>query len=263
MAEKGKEVQKLDERSVEFVPFGSKDIIKLNTSIVRNFVANPTRSGKVPDDRQCIKFVMLCKAKKLNPFEGDAFLIGFDGKDGPEFSLVTAHQAFLKRAETNPEYDGMDSGVTVTAEDEPYVTDDNKVRVIRKTKTGYTYERPGDIVYPDEKLVGAWARVDFKSRKTSMYKAIALEAFDKGRSLWSSNKSGMLVKCAEADALRSSFPTLLGGLYLEHEMRSGLAPDSADAVPQSATAALNEALNKAKPEPEPAIIDAEAEIVSE
>jgi hypothetical protein len=110
------EIQKTEERAVEFIPFGSKDAIKLTAAMVRSFIANPTKSGALPDDRQCIRFVMLCKAKRLNPFEGDAFLIGYDNeRDGPQFSLITAHQAFLKRAEANDEYDGMKSGVIVEA----------------------------------------------------------------------------------------------------------------------------------------------------
>jgi len=205
------------ERSVDFIPFGSNDTIKLSAKMVEQFIAVPTKSGQLPDERSCIRFVMLCKAKRLNPFEGDAFLIGYDGQDGPNFSLITAHQAFLKRAESSEEYDGMLSGVTVEA---AFIesADYSNVTIIRKQAGQICYEREGDFLFAEEQLLGAWAKVNFKNRKTPMFKRIKRSVFDTQRSRWKVDPAGMLVKCAEADALRSSFPTLLGGLYIEQEM---------------------------------------------
>jgi hypothetical protein len=54
-----------------------------------------------------------------------------------------------------------------------------------------------------------------------MTKRLKLSTFDKGRSLWKTNPEGMIVKCAEADALRSSFPQLIGGMYLREETDAG------------------------------------------
>jgi phage recombination protein Bet len=131
---------------------------------------------------------MMCAAKRLNPFEGDAFLIGYDGAQGPKFSLITAHQAFLKRAEPHPEYDGMTSGIMVI-------------------RDGKMIDLEGDFHLEDDKIVGGWATVYFKNRSHPMHKKLRLTRFDT-----------KLCKCAEADALRSSFPTLLGGLYTQEEM---------------------------------------------
>src|SRR5438477_1143011 len=91
-------IQKAEERSVEFTPHGSQDKIKLTVGMVQRMVAVPTKSGRTCSERDAFKFIMLCRARRLDPFQGDAFLIGFDAKDGPQFSLITAHQAFLKRA---------------------------------------------------------------------------------------------------------------------------------------------------------------------
>jgi len=146
-----------------------------------------------------MKFLMMCRARKLDPFEGDSFFIGFDTQDGPRFSLITAHQAFLKRAELNPEYDGMESGVIVI-------------------RDNAAIELEGDFHLDSDTLVGGWCRVYFKNRSKPMFKRVKLTTFNKGTQLWASNPSGMITKCAEADALRSSFPTLLGGLYLKEEL---------------------------------------------
>ncbi len=192
-------------RSAAYKPFMEEDEIRLTVSIVQNLICVPTKTGKRCDEAQAKKFIALCKARKLNPFAGDAYLIGYDSKDGPTFSLITAHQAFLKRAEVHPEFDGFESGVIV------------------QTPAGDVLDREGDFVFDNETLLGGWAVVFFKNRKHPMKRRPKLSTYQKcydgkpyGR--WKDDPAGMIVKVAEADALRSSFPTLLGGMYLEDEM---------------------------------------------
>jgi phage recombination protein Bet len=184
---------------MEFVPYGAQDKIKLSISIIKNLVCVKTKSGKTCSDQDAIKFMMLCSARRLNPFEGDCFLIGYDGKDGPTFSLITAHQAFLKRAELNAEYDGMKSGIIVQEGEE-------------------IKDLEGDFYLDSQKPIGGWATVLFKNRKQPMHKRIRLKRFQKAWGIWQEDAAGMVCKCAEADALRSSFPTMLGGLYLKEEL---------------------------------------------
>lgn len=195
-------------KEMEFVPFGQADSIKLSVEIVKNLIAVPTKSGKTCSDREAIKFMMLCKAQRLNPFAGDAYLIGYDGRDGATFSLITAHVAFLKRAETHPEFDGMKSGIIV-------VDGDDVLSDIE-----------GDFHLPKQKVVGGWATVYFKNRKHPITRRVKLSRFQKSFGVWQEDPAGMICKVAEADALRSSFPTLIGGLYMKDEIN----PDSADAV---------------------------------
>lgn len=194
------EVSKKEEKTITYVPYGAKDKIELSIGIVNQFIANPTKSGKLPEKKDIVNFMMMCQAKRLNPFEGDAFLIGYDGKNGPSFSLITAHQAFLKRAELHPEFDGMESGVSV------------------RDKDGNFVERQGDFYFDDEELLGGWAKVHFKKRNIPIFKRVNLKTFRKPTQFWDNNPAGMIVKCAEADALRSSFPTMLGGLIIKEEM---------------------------------------------
>src|SRR5437660_1505366 len=204
MSEQTKPAPK-DERLVEFVPIGCTDKIKLSVKIVQNLIAVPTRGGRTCSERDALRFIMLCAARKLNPFEGDAFLIGYDGKNGPEFSLITAHQALMKRAEVHPEFDGMESGVIVQNGE-------------------FTAELSGDFHTEEQTLVGAWAKVFFKTRKYPSTERIALRNFIKRTSdgtptkFWNENPSGQIVKCAEASALRKAFPTMCGGMYLREEI---------------------------------------------
>jgi phage recombination protein Bet len=225
-----------DEKStVEIVPFGTDERIRLSIKMVRDLIAQPTRSGKLPDDRQCIKFIMLCKARHLNPYEGDSFLLGYDTQSGPQFSLITAHQVFLKRAEASQGFNGMQSGVII------------------KTEDGQVTEREGDIVFEGEKLLGGWAKVFRKDREIPFYRRLKLETFSTGQSRWAKDGAGMIVKCAEADSLRSAFPTHLGGLYVAEEA----PPIDVTAAqvpiprPQIGNGKATAVVAEAEPEPQP------------
>lgn len=184
----------------EYIPIGSDSPIKLGVDIVRNLIARPTKSGKLPSQNDCLRFIALCKAKHLNPFEGDCYLLGYDGGNGPEFSQITAHQVLLKRAEANKEFDGMESGVILYGGEGPPI------------------EREGDFYNQKvETLLGGWAKVYRRDRSRPMYRRVNFSTFDTGQSRWKKDPAGMIVKCAEADALRSTFPTHLGGLYTAEE----------------------------------------------
>lgn len=189
-------------RVIEFTPFGAKDKIQLSINIVKRIIAVKTKTGKSCTDEDAFKFMLMCQARHLNPFEGDAFLIGYDTQSGPQFSLITAHQAFLKRAEVHAEFDGMESGTIVL-------------------RQGAVIDLLGDWHMPTDNVLGGWATVYFKNRKYPMKKRLRLARFNKGFGVWKEDPAGMIVKCAEADALRSSFPTMLGGMFISEELPPG------------------------------------------
>ena len=213
----------------EFTPFGSQDKIKLSVTMIQSLIAVKTKSGKTCSELEAIKFIAMCQARRLNPFEGDAFLIGYDGKDGPSFSLITAHQAFLKRAEMSNEYDGMKSGIIVQNDDDTM------------------QDMEGDFFMEGQELLGGWATVYFKNRSQPMHKRIRLKRFQKSWGIWQEDPAGMICKCAEADALRSSFPTMLGGLYLREEMSA--VPETKMATPIFGEQHITKPLLNRNPEP--------------
>lgn len=224
---------------MEFVPFGAADKIKLTIAIVQTIIAVPTKSGRTCSERDAMKFMMLCQAQRLNPFAGDAFLIGYDGQNGPTFSLITAHQAFLKRAETCKDYDGMESGIIIQDKDDSIK------------------EIEGDFHLPDQVVLGGWAKVYHKGRTKTTYRRIRMERFNNGFAQWKVDAPGMICKCAEADALRSTFPTLLGGLYVEGEqmtivdVTSQPAPPSGSPLVQIAAPAPDTESRPDETSPEP------------
>jgi len=223
-------VSKKENAEVTFVPFGASDAIKLTVGMIKTMLAVKTKSGKMPDDNDCIKFLALCQARKLNPFEGDAFLIGYDSKDGPKFNLITSIQAFLKRAEASPAYDGMESGIIVE-------------------RNGKIEKIEGDFYLKGDKVLGGWATVHRKGQQFPIKKTIRLERFYKAYGIWLDDAAGMICKCAEADALRTSFPTMLGGMYLPQELEGDTPKTTAPVF--TAPEGKEEKKPKAQPEPEP------------
>lgn len=206
----------LSGKRIAYVPQGETAPIELNVQMVKQFLVKPTKTGGMPTDADVLKFVMLCKARELNPWVGDAFLVGYDGKDGPEYSLITSVHALHKRADRCDGYQGFSAGVVV--------------------KIGDAVQEIPGTCYPDgAALLGGWARVIRSDRIEPFYASVRLQSFDKGRSLWNSDKAGMIRKCALAMALREAFPNQTSGLYTTDELPAMVAS----------------AADKAKPEPEP------------
>lgn len=222
----------IEDREITYVPMGATEKISLTVGMVIKFLCRPTKQGFVCTTEHAMRFMMLCKARGLNPWEGDAYLVGYDAKDGPEFNLVTAHQAFLKRAEAHPKFDGMESGIVV-ADDQDVVVD-----------------VPGDFLEVGLKLAGGWARVHRSDRKFPTYRRLNLSAFQKPFGVWLSNPQGMIVKCAEADAMRSAFPNSLAGLYVDGEpLHESPSPASAAMVARVNPAAVLAEIIDATPPP--------------
>jgi phage recombination protein Bet len=184
---------------ITYTPVGESESITLTIDRVKEFLCIPTRSGVMPTNSQVMKYMMLCKAQSLNPWVNDAYLVGYDSKDGPSFSLIVSHQALLKRAECSPEYDGLESGVIVKVGDQ-------------------IIERHGKVTYDGEKLIGGWGRVHRKDRKISTYDSVNFKTYNTGRSRWAADPEGMIVKVAEAAALRKTFPSTLAAMYCAEEM---------------------------------------------
>lgn len=225
-------IVKRDDNAVEYVPFGARESIKLSVGIIQQFVANPTREGDLPSPRDAMKFLMLCRAGQLNPFAGDAFLVGYRDRNSGSvaWSLITSISAFYKRAEACANYDGIESGVIVRAGD------------------GSVVDRSGDFMFDDDTLLGGWAKVYRKDRKFATERRVKLETYLKPYGVWKNDPAGMICKVAECHALRDTFPTMLGGLHSEQEMGGDVFEGEVKAPKRS----LNELLSNVPDDPKPA-----------
>lgn len=199
----------LEEKSVTYIPLGEKKEMTLTFGQVFRLLVTPTKKGKYPSNGDILKFMKLCEARLLNPWVGDAYLVGYDTDDGPVFNLITSYQALLKRAELNPQYDGMAGGVMVLVQSS-------------------VAEKEGTLILPGvETLLGAWARVFRKDRSVQTYVNVEFKTYDTGRSRWAKDRSGMIVKVGKAAGLREAFPNQCGGLYVREEfdaIEQGIAP---------------------------------------
>lgn len=204
-------LDKILSEGVTYKTFGTERDVHLVGREAYEAFALPTTSGKMPTRAHLSTFLKTCEASRLDPWARDAFLIGYDTQSGPVFNTIVAHQSFLKRAEVNKAYRGMESGVivrTVKERDEAGEPIKFGTEII---------EREGDFVDIDEIVIGGWAKVYREDRTIPCYRRARLSIYTTGKSRWKADPGGMICKVAEADALRSSFPNVLGGLYISEE----------------------------------------------
>jgi phage recombination protein Bet len=221
-------VVKFEDREVVYVPLAEAESIRITVGMVKNTLAVRSRSGAEPAERDLLTYMMLCKSRRLNPFVGDAYLLGYDTQDGTKWSLITAVQALRKRAEAHPDYDGCQRGVIVE-------------------RNGDLIEREGSIVLDGETLIGGWALCKRKGQSLPYRETVKLSVYTTGKSRWNKDPAGMIVKCAESAALRRAFPSDLAGLYLREEFESEDKPQ----VPQATgIEGLRSRLSSIAPPPE-------------
>ena len=162
-------------------------------------IAVPTKNGKMPEEKDCLRFMNLCAARKLNPWSGDCFMLGFDGEKGAKFEMIVSYQALLKRAEGTASFEGLQGGVIV------------------QVANGDIVNRAGHIVLKGETLIGGWAMAYRSDRRVPHESAVALSTFDKQNRRWKEDPAGMITKCAKSAVLREAFPSNCGGMYIDEE----------------------------------------------
>lgn len=187
-------------------------------------------------DKEVGMFLELCRLQRLNPWTKEVYLVKYGSAPA---SMITGKEVFTKRANRNPNFEGMEHGVVVA----------------RKGAQGVQFERrEGAAVYPEfgEKLAGGWARV-FVRGKRPVYAELALAEYTTGKSNWAKMPAVMINKCAQVAALRLAFPEEYQGLYTPEEMgQAGEYAAQAASAPQEAPQRPTEA---------PAAIEVEAEAV--
>lgn len=168
------------------------ELVKLTGNTVKNYL---TRGNEVVSDQEVVMFINLCKYKKLNPFLNEAYLVKFKGAPA---QIIVGKEAFMKKAETNPNFDGMEAGLIVQSGDE-------------------ILEIEGSFMSPKDKLLGGWAKVYRKDRHFPYVSKVSLQEYSKGQSTWKNIPSTMIRKTAIVQAMREAFPVELGSMYTEEE----------------------------------------------
>ncbi|WP_282801160.1 phage recombination protein Bet [Secundilactobacillus kimchicus] len=165
--------------------------VKLSPGIVKQYLVSG--NGKVTD-QEIVMFMQLARYQHLNPFLNEAYLVKFGSSPA---SIIVSKEAFMKRANANPHYQGVQAGIMVARGDD-------------------IVQLNGAVKLPSDKLIGGWATVKRDDREDT-HVEIALEEFSKGQSTWKSMPQNMIRKSAIVNALREAFPEQLGDMYTEDD----------------------------------------------
>ena len=168
--------------------------VTLTEEIVTNHLAKG--NGKVTRS-DIIQFTSLCLYNELNPFLQEAYLVKYSN-DAPA-QMVVSKEAFMKRADINPEYGGYTAGIIV--------------------KTGDKLEELEGCFFDaaQSQLVGGWAKVVRKDRDREIVMKVSMHEYNKNMSLWKEKPATMIRKVALVQALREAFPAL-GSMYTQEEV---------------------------------------------
>lgn len=181
---------------IEYKDFAGSTV-KLSTDIIRRYICP---NGNI-SDQEAMMFLMLCKHQGLNPFVRDAYLV----KYGSQATMVVGRDAFTKKAQKNPKYKGMSSGVVVL------------------NLKGEIENRKGEIVLNEEELLGGWAEVYIDGWVDPMFVTVNFNEYvqmkdGKPNAMWNSKPATMIRKVAVVHALREAFPADLSGCYSQDEL---------------------------------------------
>ena len=200
MGRLGNEKHKNDDKVMNFKV--GNDNVQLSINLVKRYL-----SGDNPNvtESEIMHFMKLCKARGLNPYIRDAYLIKYG--DQPA-AIIVAKDAVEKRAIQNPKYDGKEVGIYVENKD-----------------TGELIKREGSILRKNkEELVGAWCTVYRKDWKYPITKEVNFDEYIQKKkdgtpnTNWENRPVTMLTKVAIVQALREAFIEELSGMYEAEEM---------------------------------------------
>ncbi|EAG9591275.1 phage recombination protein Bet [Listeria monocytogenes] len=166
--------------------------VKLSGNIIAQYLV---RGNEQVTEQEIVMFLQLCRYQKLNPFLNEAYLVKFKGSPA---QIITSKEAFMKRAESHPQYDGLIAGIVVERE-------------------GQMVEVEGAIKLDKDRLIGGWAKVYRKDRDKPVVTKISLSEFGKGQATWKQMPLNMIRKTAIVNAMREAFPDNLGAMYTEDE----------------------------------------------
>lgn len=189
-------------KKMEIGTFGGKTV-SLSPNDVRNYLISG--DAEKVTIKEVMTFLNLCKFNGLNPWLKEAYCIKYGNSPA---TMVVGKEAYLKRAETDPAYDGMEAGIIILSKD------------------GTIENRVGTFHTKEEPIYGGWARVWRKDRSHPVTIEVSFDEYA-GRtkdgqlnSQWRSKPATMIRKVALVQALREAFPGNIEGLYEAEEMSS-------------------------------------------
>ena len=186
-------------KSVSFMSNGMQ--VELTPEVVRNYLVSGDKEKVTM--QEVAMYINLCKYAGLNPWLKEAYCIKYGSEPA---TMVTGKEAFTKRADREPAFDGMQAGIIVTNED------------------GEIIYREGAAKLPNEAIIGGWAEVFRKDRSHSTRVEVSFDEYamkKKDGTLnqqWRTKPATMIRKVAIVQALREAFPQSFGGMQAAEEL---------------------------------------------
>ena len=210
--------------------------IKLSFGTVRAYLVQG--HPEYVTDQEIIFFMGTCKARGLNPFKKDCYLVKYTERENA--AIITSIDYYRSRAKAQKDCQGWKSGIIL-------LTPDRKLEF-----------RPGSFILDDETLVGGWFKAKPAGWEDPYEWSVPLAPYVKKTregnvtQFWTPEKqSGMISKVAESQGLRRVWPDEFQNLLLEEELLDNArdvteAPKGQFQIPQSTDAP---ATNKQPPSP--------------
>lgn len=227
-------------RSNEVVYMAGEQEVRLTPEVAKKYLVSGNKENVSTEE--LVMFINLCKYSGLNPWLKEAYLIKYGSEPA---TLVTGKEAFQKRAEDNPFYDGSEGGIIVCNEG------------------GEVIYRNGTLKLSGEKIIGGYAEVWRKDRTHSTRIEVSFDEYagrKKDGSLngqWSKKPATMIRKVALVQALREAFPKTFGGLYSAEEQ--GMIEEPADIMQSAQDRPIDVEANEVSQSPNPAPSSAPAQ----
>lgn len=148
-------------------------------------------------------FMYLCTTYNLDPLKKEIYFIKYGGRS----TIITSRDGYLKIANLNEHFDGIESDVVYQG-DTLTKKDDGSLLI--------TYG-PEHLTFDKSKLTGAFCSVFRKDRTkaTTVFVSIK-EYYKKDAPIWQQYTNAMILKVAEAMALKRAFA--ISGLVTREEI---------------------------------------------
>lgn len=147
-------------------------------------------------------FMYLCSEYNLDPLKKEIYFI----KYGTKASMLTSRDGYLKIANADLSFDGLESDVV-------YIGDTITKR--GDTSLHITYGE-NHLKYNKEYLSGAFCNIYRKDRRIPTTVLVSLKDYHKKNDMWNQYTNAMILKVAESMALKRAFA--LSGLVTKEEM---------------------------------------------
>jgi phage recombination protein Bet len=159
-----------------------------------------------------IFFMGICKARGLNPFAKDAYLMKYTDRDPA--AIITSIDYFRARAKAQDDCKGWKAGIIVMRDGEPI--------------------RSNGLMLEGDKLIGGWFTAKPQGWEEPFELEVNLKPYIKTKQdgsptrFWQSeNQPTMIRKVAESQGLREVWPAEFAKLFVEEEVDAGAAMDMA------------------------------------